>query len=162
MLHDRNARREQQRVRGPFAVGGVVEVDRVDADQRGVVGGEPGGAGPGQEVVAVGVGRCAEPRVVAGVQQHGPAADLERRQGPDVDTALLRTLCWWNPALDRGRGGWQLAQAGVGFTITFAATNKTAPGGFGIQISYTPVSPQPTPLPTSALTILKTGAIVIA
>jgi hypothetical protein len=29
-------------------------------------------------------------RIVAGVQQHGPAADLERRQGTDIDTALLR------------------------------------------------------------------------
>ena len=34
MLHHGNARREQQRVRGPFAVGGVVDVQRVDGDQR--------------------------------------------------------------------------------------------------------------------------------
>ena len=68
MLHDGNARREQQRVRGPFAVGGVVDVERVDADQRRVMAGEPGGTGPGQEVVAIGVVRCSEPRVVTGVQ----------------------------------------------------------------------------------------------
>jgi len=53
--------------------------------------GEPGGAGPGQEVAALGVGRRAEPCSVAGVQQHGPTADVERRQGPDVDTAPVRS-----------------------------------------------------------------------
>jgi len=42
MLHDGNARREQQRVRGSFAVGGVIDVERVDANQRRVMGGEPG------------------------------------------------------------------------------------------------------------------------
>jgi hypothetical protein len=72
------------------------------------------------------------------------------------------TLSWWNPALDHGHGGWQLAQAGVAFTITFAATTKTSPGSFGIQISYTPVPPQPTALPDSGPVSLKSGVIVIA
>ncbi|HXZ65458.1 MAG TPA: MBG domain-containing protein, partial [Streptosporangiaceae bacterium] len=71
------------------------------------------------------------------------------------------SLYWWNQTLNHGLGGWQLAKTGVAFTITFAATTKTTPGAFGIQISYTPASPQPTPLPTSAVTTLKTGAIII-
>jgi hypothetical protein len=72
------------------------------------------------------------------------------------------SLYWWNQTLNHSRGGWQLAKTGVAFTVAFAATTKTTPGGFGIQISYTPVSPQPTPLPNSALTTLKAGAIIIA
>jgi hypothetical protein len=57
VLDDRDAGREEQRVGGPFAVGGVVDVERVDADERGLVVGEPGGAGPGEEVPALGVAR---------------------------------------------------------------------------------------------------------
>jgi MBG domain (YGX type)/Putative Ig domain len=72
------------------------------------------------------------------------------------------SLYWWNQTLNHGRGGWQLAKSGVAFTASFAATSKTSPGAFGIQIGYTPVSPQPTPLPNSALTTLKTGAIAVA
>jgi mucin-19 len=72
------------------------------------------------------------------------------------------SLYWWNQALKHGRGGWQLANTGVAFTVTFAATTKTSPGAFGIQISYAPTSPQPTPLPNSALTTLKSGTIIIA
>ena len=36
MLDNGNACGKQQRVRGPLAVGGVVNVERVDADQRGI------------------------------------------------------------------------------------------------------------------------------
>ena len=72
------------------------------------------------------------------------------------------SLYWWNQALNHGRGGWQLAKTGAAFTASFVATTKTSPGAFGIQISYTPVSPQPTPLPNSALTTLKTGVITMA
>lgn len=57
MLDDGNAGGKQQRVRGPFAVGGVVEVERVDADECGIMIGEPGCARPGQEMPVFGVGR---------------------------------------------------------------------------------------------------------
>lgn len=59
MLDDGNADGEQQSVRGPRAVGGVVDVERIDADKCGTVIGEPGRARPGQEVPAFGVGRRA-------------------------------------------------------------------------------------------------------
>jgi hypothetical protein len=42
VLDDGNTGGQQQRVRGPFAVGGVVDVERVDTDQCRVMGGEPG------------------------------------------------------------------------------------------------------------------------
>jgi hypothetical protein len=42
MLDHGNPGGKQQRVRGPFAVGGVVDVERVDTDQRCVMFGEPG------------------------------------------------------------------------------------------------------------------------
>ena len=51
VLDDRDAGGEQQAVRGPLAAGvrgDVVDVDRVDADQRGTVLDQPGRAVPGQ------------------------------------------------------------------------------------------------------------------
>ena len=57
VLDDGYAGGKQQCVRGPLTVGGVVDVERVDADECGVMGGEPGRARPGQEVPVFGVGR---------------------------------------------------------------------------------------------------------
>jgi hypothetical protein len=34
-------------------------------------------------------------------------------------------LYWWNPALNKGRGGWQLAKSGVSYTATANATTET-------------------------------------
>ena len=65
MLDDGNAGRQQQGVGRPAAVVGVIDVDRVDADQRRAVGDQPGGAGPGEEVRPLGVSGGAEPGVVA-------------------------------------------------------------------------------------------------
>jgi len=42
---------------GPLALGGVVDVERVDANERGIVVSEPGCDRPGQEVPVLGVGR---------------------------------------------------------------------------------------------------------
>jgi len=70
------------------------------------------------------------------------------------------TLSWWNPALNHGHGGWQVASTSVSYTATFSVTSKISPGSFGIQISYTPVSPQPSTLPNSAPVTLKSGLIV--
>ncbi len=72
------------------------------------------------------------------------------------------SLYWWNPAMNSNRGGWQLAKSGVAFTASFTATTKTSPGSFGIQISYTPVSPQPSALPISSPVSLTSGVIVMA
>jgi hypothetical protein len=72
------------------------------------------------------------------------------------------TLSWWNPALNNNHGGWQLAGTGVAFTASFTSTTTTSPGSFGIQISYTPVPPQPSTLPNSSPINLHTGIIVIA
>jgi hypothetical protein len=72
VLDDGNAGPEQQGMRGPLEVGGVVDVDRVDADERRVLLGEPGRAVPGQEVRVGGVLGGAEPGGVAGVQQPRP------------------------------------------------------------------------------------------
>ena len=70
-------------------------------------------------------------------------------------------LYWWNPALNKGRGGWQLAKSGVSYTATANATTETKTASFGINISYTPVPPQPTPLPNSAPIALTRGGITI-
>ena len=72
------------------------------------------------------------------------------------------SLYWWDKTLNHGHGGWQLAKTGVAFTDGFTATAKTSPGSFGIQISYTPVSPQPATLPNSSPVTLKSGKIVMA
>jgi hypothetical protein len=72
------------------------------------------------------------------------------------------SLYWWNPALNSNRGSWQLAKTGAAFTACFTATTSTSPGSFGIQITYTPVPPQPpTPLNSSPVS-LTSGAIVMA
>ena len=72
------------------------------------------------------------------------------------------TLSWWNPSLNNNHGGWQLARTGVAFTASFTATTTTSSGSFGIQISYTPVPPQPSTLPNSSLISLRSGIIVMA
>jgi nitroimidazol reductase NimA-like FMN-containing flavoprotein (pyridoxamine 5'-phosphate oxidase superfamily) len=87
MLDHGNPGRQQKRVCGPLPVGGVVDVDGVDADEYGTVLGEPGSTGTGEEVVIGGVSRRSEPGIIAGVQQHGLAADVMRGQCPHVDTA---------------------------------------------------------------------------
>ena len=51
------------------------------------------------------------------------------------------TLYWWNPSLNRGRGGWQLAASGVAYKATANAATRTSPASFGITISYTRVAP---------------------
>jgi hypothetical protein len=70
-------------------------------------------------------------------------------------------LYWWNPALNHGRGGWQLAKTGVPCTAAFTGTSKTSPGSFGIQISYTPAGPQPPVLPNSNPIPLTKGKIAL-
>jgi hypothetical protein len=72
------------------------------------------------------------------------------------------TLSWWNPSLNNNHGGWQLASTGVAFTASFTTTTTTSPGSFGIQISYTPVPPQPSRLPNSSPISLRSGIIVMA
>jgi large repetitive protein len=55
-------------------------------------------------------------------------------------------LSWWNPALNKGRGGWQLAGSGVAFTASFTVTghgSKASPGTFGINVVYSPSASQP-------------------
>ena len=71
-------------------------------------------------------------------------------------------LYWWNPTLNRKRGGWQLAQSGVAYKATANAATRTSPASFGISISYTPVSSQPTVLPNSSPIALSRGSIVIS
>jgi hypothetical protein len=79
-------------------------------------------------------------------------------------------LYWWNQALNKGRGAWQLAIAGVGFTISFtggtnvkqAACNGTnGQGCFGINITYTPRAPQPAKLPNSPPQPIKGGSVQV-
>ena len=71
------------------------------------------------------------------------------------------SLYWWNSTLNKGRGGWQLAKSDVSYKATANAATKTVPASFGIAISYTPVPPQPTPLPNSAPVALTRGGITI-
>ena len=72
------------------------------------------------------------------------------------------SLYWWNPALNKGKGGWQLAKSGVAFTASFAATvHGTKPGSparSAINIAYSPAAPQPA-LPNSAPQPLGGGTV---
>jgi hypothetical protein len=71
-------------------------------------------------------------------------------------------LYWWDSALNRGHGAWQLAHSGVSFTATANAGTKTSVASFGVTINYTPVPPQPSPLPSSPPMALAKGGIVIS
>jgi MBG domain (YGX type) len=71
------------------------------------------------------------------------------------------TLSWWNPTLNHGHGGWQVAATGVGYTANFTATTKTAVASFGIKIAYTPAAGQPSPLPNSEPVALTSGGILM-
>jgi hypothetical protein len=66
------------------------------------------------------------------------------------------SLYSWNPALSKGRGGWQLVKSGVTYTATATATAKTATASFGITINYTAPG-----LPSSAPITLTQGGIFI-
>jgi large repetitive protein len=70
-------------------------------------------------------------------------------------------LYWWNPALNRGRGNWQLAKSGVGFTASFTAAvhgRNASRGTFGINVAYSPGASQPS-LPNSAPQALGGGIV---
>ena len=71
------------------------------------------------------------------------------------------SLYWWDSALNRGHGAWQLAKAGVTYTATANAATKSSAASFGATINYTPVAPQPTPLPNASPVALAKGGIVI-
>jgi hypothetical protein len=71
-------------------------------------------------------------------------------------------LWWWNPAVNRGRGGWQLAAIGVAYTAKFTATTAKAAATFGITINYTPAHGQPATLPDSSPVPLINGGIWVA
>jgi hypothetical protein len=79
-------------------------------------------------------------------------------------------LYWWNQTLSGGLGDWQLAQSVVQFTISLdqgtnvkssTCNGTNGEGCFGIQISYTPVSPQPSKLPNSQPTAINGGSIKV-
>jgi hypothetical protein len=79
-------------------------------------------------------------------------------------------LYWWNTSLNSGQGGWQLAKSAVAFTISFtgggnakknACNGTNGQGCFGIQMSYNPVSPQPSKLPNSPPQPISGGSIKV-
>jgi len=71
------------------------------------------------------------------------------------------TVSWWDSTLNRGHGGWKVAKSGVSYSATANGATRTAPASFGITIAYTPVAPQPAPLPNSAPISLTRGRIII-
>ncbi len=71
------------------------------------------------------------------------------------------TLYWWNTTLNRGHGGWQLAKSGVSYKATANAATKTTAASFGITVTYTPGSGQPTLLPNSSPVAISKGTITI-
>jgi hypothetical protein len=71
------------------------------------------------------------------------------------------SLYWWNTTLNKGHGGWQLAKSGATYKAIANAATKTAPASFGITITYTPGSGQPTVLPNSSPVALTKGGITI-
>jgi hypothetical protein len=73
------------------------------------------------------------------------------------------SLYYWQQSLNFGLGGWVLAGSNVAYTAHFTAKLLALGGTFDVQIAYTPVAPQPSPLPNS--TVLEPfagGAIVMS
>jgi hypothetical protein len=71
------------------------------------------------------------------------------------------SLYWWNSTLNKRHGGWQLAKSGVAYKAIANTATKTTTTSFGINITYTPVSGQPTLLPNSSPVTLTKGGIFI-
>ena len=92
------------------------------------------------------------------------AASVTSYTSPSATSGVLSgtgTL-WWNPALNRGRGGWQQAATGVAYTATFTATTAVAKASFGITIDHTPAAGQPSALPNSGPVMLTQGGVWVA
>jgi large repetitive protein len=71
------------------------------------------------------------------------------------------SLSWWDPSLNKGKGGWQLVQSGVTFTASFSralTAPSGKPAGLGVNIIYGPASSQAA-LPNSAPQSLGGGSI---
>jgi len=91
----------------------------------------------------------------------GSYVKLSTGQGAASGTG---NLYWWDPTLNGGLGDWSPAQSGVSFTINFfdsGKTGKSSTDSFGINIQYTPISPQPASLPNSTPIVLKGGDIKV-
>lgn len=102
---------------------------------------------------------------IADGQDWSFAAAVTSYASPSATSGVLSgtgTLWWWNPALDRGRGGWQQAATGVAYTATFTATTATARASFGITIAHTPAAGQPSALPNSGPVMLTQGGVWVA
>src|SRR6266480_4368980 len=76
VLHDRDASRQQRGVRRARRAAGVVDVERVDADQSGLLLDQAVGGGSGEERAPGAVALAAPVAVPAGVDQHGPACNV--------------------------------------------------------------------------------------
>ena len=87
VLHDRDARGQQRRVHRARGAAGVIDVDRVDADQSGLLLDQPVGGGGGQEGIPGAVALGAPVTVPAGMDQRGSAANLVGGQRVAVDGA---------------------------------------------------------------------------
>ena len=71
------------------------------------------------------------------------------------------SLYWWNTTLNKGHGGWQLAQSGVTYKAIANTATKSTAASFGITLTYTPGPGQPTVLPNSSPVALAKGGITI-
>ena len=89
MLHDRNAGAEQQRVGGPRTVRRVVDVERVDADQRGARRDQLLRRRAGQERMAGAVPLGAPVDVPSRVHEHGLAPHLPPAKRLDIERATV-------------------------------------------------------------------------
>src|SRR5215510_2929623 len=87
VFHDRDASRQQRGVHRACRAAGVVDVDRVDADQCGLLLDQPAGGGSGEERVLGAVAVAAPVAVPAGMEEHGPACDVMGGQSVPVDRA---------------------------------------------------------------------------
>jgi hypothetical protein len=110
VLDDRNAAAQQKRVCGPARVGHVVDVDRVDADQRHARFGQVLRRRAGDvRMVRLRIGLAPPVARPVGMNEERGAAKIERRHVVDLERAFARRQVHEHTAQVRDAGQRQLA-----------------------------------------------------
>jgi hypothetical protein len=90
VLDDGNTRGKQHAVHRTFTVAGVIDIERIDADQRGTRCGQAPGRRPGEIGITVKVAAGSPVTRPAGDEQHRRAGTVQAFEQPGIDAPAVR------------------------------------------------------------------------